>query len=94
MKDFDLGSIQGSNAGLDAFFENEPQMVSPVGTVKPKTSRMMRVGSLQQLQPFQRVSAETLVNKSTQDLWALRKSKGGEFFIERLFGDDGTPLKG
>jgi hypothetical protein len=94
MKDFDLGSVQSSNAGLDAFFENEPQVVSPVGAVKPKTSSMMRVGSLQQLQPFQRVSAETLVNKSTQDLWALRKSQNGEFFIERLFDEKGAPLKG
>jgi len=93
MADFDLGKIQSSGAGLDAFFDNEPEVVSPVGTTKPKTSGMTRVGSLQQLQPFHRISAETLVNKATNDLWALRKGDEG-YFIERLFGDDGTPLKG
>jgi hypothetical protein len=93
MSDFDLKNIQSSNSGLDAFFESEPQVVSPVGEAKPKTSTMTRVGSLQQLQPFHRVSAETLVNKATNDLWALRKGDEG-YFIERLFGDDGTPLKG
>ena len=93
MADFDLKNIQSSNAGLDAFFASEPEVVSPVGETKPKTSTMTRVGSLQQLQPFHRISAETLVNKANNDLWALRKSEQG-YFIERLFGDDGTPLKG
>ena len=41
-----------------------------------------------------RISAETLIHKSTTDLWALKKEADGKFYIERLFDDNGEPLKG
>lgn len=84
---------------MDAFFASEPSIVTPTtsspGTPKvaAKKAGRVKVGSLQQLEGFQRLSAETLVNRSTQDLWAIRKEADG-FYIERLFSDDGTPLKG
>ena len=88
MADFDLGQIQTSGAsGIDALFEREPQMIM---AARPKR---MRVASLQQLVGFQRVSAETLVHKSNRDLWSLKK-EGDKFYIERLFADNGQPLKG
>lgn len=88
MSDFDLGNMQMSGAsGLDALFQREPQMVNP-----PKTARM-RVASCAQLKGFTRLSAETLIHKSDRDLWAI-KAEGDQFFIERLFDDNGTPLKG
>ncbi len=31
---FDLGAIEGSSGGLDAFFAAEPQMVTPTGQTK------------------------------------------------------------
>lgn len=34
-----------------------------------------------------------LVHKSNKDLWAVKKD-GGNFVIERLFNDEGKPLKG
>lgn len=96
-KDYNLGEVQtGGGNGMDAFFASEPTIVTPTsGATKTAASKPMRtkVGSLQQLQGFQRISAETLVNRSTQDLWAIRKEADG-FYIERLFNDDGTPLKG
>lgn len=93
--DFRLGSIQtGEATGLDAFFASEPQVVSPVGTAKAASKpARVKVASLSQLNGFTRVSAETLINKSTNDLWAIRKD-GDSFLIERLFQDDGSPLKG
>lgn len=87
MKDFDLGSIEVSGApGFDALFKVEPQLVQ-------KTSRV-RVASCQDLKGFVRVSEDTLVHKSDKDLWALRKESNGGFYIERLFDDEGGPLKG
>lgn len=34
-----------------------------------------------------------LVHKATKDLWSFSQTEGGEFVIERLFDDDGEPLK-
>ena len=86
--DFDLGQMQVSgSSGIDALFEREPQLVTAA------VPKRIRVASLQQLAGLQRVSAETLVHKSNRDLWALKKD-GEKFFIERLFDDNGNPLKG
>lgn len=95
MSNYKLSDIQPSGAtGLDALLASEPQIVSPVGQAKaPPPPQRVRIGSLQQLAGFHRVSADTLVHKSTNDLWALRKD-GDDLFIERLFQDDGQPLKG
>ena len=94
-RDFDLGQIQTGASGIDGVFETDPALVSPQGAPVPelKQATMVRVGSVQQLQPFTRISAETLVNKATNDLWALKKDTDG-YFIQRLFEDDGSPLKG
>ena len=87
--DFDLGQMQVSgSSGIDALFEREPQLVTA------SVPKRIRVASLQQLAGLQRVSAETLVHKSNRDLWALKKEGDGRFFIERLFDDNGSPLKG
>lgn len=37
-------------------------------------------------------SDSDLIHKATKDLWSFRKD-GGEFVIERLFSEDGNPLK-
>jgi hypothetical protein len=85
--DFDLNSIQTQGSpGLDALFAQEPQLV------EAKKSRRM-VASIGDLKPFTRISAETLVHKSENDLWALKEADG-KFYIERLFDDNGEPLKG
>lgn len=96
MKDYKLSSIETSGAaGMDAFFEDNPQVVSPVGQAKEAKAPQPRVkvGSLADLGGFQRISADTLINKSTNDLWTLKKD-GESYYIERLFTDDGQPLKG
>lgn len=84
MSDFKLGSVEISSSGLDAFFESTPEIITPVASV--------RVASLQQLDPFQRISSDTLVHKSTQDLWTLRR-EGEDLFIDRHF-QEGVPVKG
>lgn len=93
MSDYKLGDIQSGSYGMDAFFQSEPQVITPLGqkVASAKPARI-KVGSLNQLNGFQRVSAETLVHKSTQDLWSIRRD-GGDFIIERLF-QEGPPVKG
>jgi hypothetical protein len=87
MSKFDLGQIQVTGScGIDAVFENNPAMI------KPHKGRR-RIASLQDLSGFVRVSADTLVHKSKQELWSLQND-GGKFFIQRLFDDNGTPVKG
>lgn len=94
MSDFKFNDFESAGVGLDAFFASEPQMVTPHGEEQPKkAAKRIRVGSLAQLKGFRRVASDTLVNKATQDLWAIRKD-GEDFFIERLFDDSGSPLKG
>jgi len=35
----------------------------------------------------------TLVHKATQDLWSMKVSEDGKYDVERLFDDNGNPLK-
>jgi hypothetical protein len=87
-KNFDLAAfqVQGS-AGLDAFFAREPQMITPTRTGR------VRVASLQQLVPFARLGNETLIHKSDKDLWAIKREADGSMIIERIFDDNGQPLR-
>ena len=99
MADFKLDSIELGASGLDDFFQREPQVVTPLGQAKtaktatPKPTRI-KIGSISDLSGFIRSSGDTLVHKSTQDLWALKQDDGKNYYVERLFNDSGTPLKG
>jgi hypothetical protein len=85
--EFDLSKfeVQGS-AGLDALFEREPQLVT-------KTARR-KVASIQDLAGFTRLSTDLLIHKADKDLWSIKKDADGSLFVERMFADDGTPLRG
>ena len=94
MSDFNMDKFDtGGATGMDALLAAEPEIVSPVGEAKVATPVRVKVGSLQQLDDFQRIAADTLIHKSTNDLWTIRQD-GGNYFIERLFQDNGEPLKG
>ena len=101
-KDFDLGSIEASPSGMDAFFDDSPSpKVAAKG--KPtskkasgrtkKASGRTKVASIEQLGDFVRTGSDTLIHKSDKDLWSLQKDANGEYFIERMF-EDGDPVKG
>jgi len=84
---FDISEMEVTGStGIDALLSREPQMVTP-------TSRV-RVASLQQLAGFHRLSADTLIHKSDRDLWSIRKDADGSLTIERMFDDNGKPIKG
>lgn len=52
----------------------------------------IRVASLGDLTDFLKVSDDTLVHRSSRDLWSLKKD-GESYVIERLFDSTGDPLK-
>ncbi len=108
--EFEVGGAQGiqsqGSPGIDAMF-NTGRAHAPPGLPKnaldylygtppgyqPPASKRL-VGAVGDLKNFTRVASETLVHKSSNDLWSLRKEADGKFYIERLFDDNGEPLKG
>lgn len=60
---------------------------------RTKTQASLRVASLGDLSEFLRVADDTLIHRSTRDLWSFRRD-GEEYVIERLFDGTGEPLKG
>lgn len=61
-----------------------------------KTASMVRrassIDALLGGDEFVKLAEDTLVHKATRDLWSLKQEPGG-YVIERLFEDDGSPLK-
>lgn len=94
---FQLEDIQAPATGIDSFFESNPEVITPLGVKVAAVQKVMteqrKIGSLSQLKGFVRIASDALINKSTNDLWALRKN-GDSYVIERLFQDGGKPLKG
>lgn len=88
-KPFNFSDFEMSGSpGMDALFAREPAIIA-----KKVAASRRKVGSLGDLSEFIRVSAETLIHKSQRELWALKQGDGG-FYVERLFDDNGEPLKG
>lgn len=52
-----------------------------------------RVASLGDLTNFLKVAEGQLVHKSTKDLWSFHKDADGNITVERLYDDNGEPLK-
>jgi len=66
-------------------------LIAGSSTEKIANTMSMRLSTVGDLSDFVR-HGEDLVHKATRDLWALRK-EGDDFVIERLFQEDGNPLK-
>ena len=49
-------------------------------------------GSISEMFTQAKTGSSDLVHKATKDLWSFSEA-GGEFVIERLFSEDGNPLK-
>jgi hypothetical protein len=80
---FDLSKFEvQSSVGIDALFKREPS--------KPKRKK---IASLNDLTGFIRLSNDTLIHKADRDLWAIQKQPDGTMYVERMFDDDGSPLK-
>lgn len=92
-KSFDFSDFEMTGAaGIDAHFTREAsQKTAAAEGVKYGRRKVATMGDLTD---FVRLSSEQLIHKSERDLWALKKEADGSYFIERLFDDNGTPLKG
>jgi hypothetical protein len=95
MRDFNLETLETTAAsGLDAFFEQEPQVVGlPPKQAKERPQRR-QVASLRDLAEFKRVAADTLIHKATRDFWALKPNGDGTYQIERLIDGNGPVKEG
>jgi hypothetical protein len=72
--------------------EHLRQATGRVRTTTAATANKIRVASLGDLSEFLRFGSDTLVHKATKDLWKVKKD-GTDFVIERLFAENGAPLK-
>lgn len=88
---YDVSGMESGNSGLDAFISDNPHFIT--ARALPKKQARTKVASLATLDGFLRVADDTLIHKSTQDLWALQKEADGNFYVQRLFDDTGDPLK-
>lgn len=96
-KDFDMGSLIMQSSGMDSFLDDGKEAVQDirelVASSEGDTPRRVRVSSVSQLAGFTRIANDTLIRKSERDLWSLQQSDDGDWVIERLFDEDGNPLK-
>ena len=67
------------------------RLVSPTRTATNYRRRVIAMGDLTDFLKSAGGMGD-LIHKSSKDLWKLTKS-GGDFVIERLFDEDGEPLK-
>lgn len=87
MSKIDISDLRFSSSSVDDFLSDRPVQA------KVASSGRVRVGSLEALAGFERVSSDTLVRVSQQDFWKLGQDSEG-FFIERLVDDSVSPVKG
>jgi hypothetical protein len=95
--DYKLSSIETAPAsGLDSFLATDTSVLGQAGAATLKAIQAADrkvIASLADLAGFTRVASDTLVHKSTQDFWSLRKGDGDTYVIERLI-DNSSPVEG
>ena len=58
------------------------------------SSESIKLGSMDDLFSFHRVSKDVLVHKAEKDLWTIGENKKGDVVIQRLFKNDtNEPIK-
>lgn len=96
--DYPMDKVSTPCTGVDSFLSqgadsSEPLFSEKGGSSISSEDTRVRIASVDQLKGFTRVSSNTLVRMSEKDLWGLKEDEDGEFIIERLFDEDGNPLK-
>ena len=95
-KDFDLGAMTVTSSGMDDFLAGEADYAGAFSEFESAISGevdRIRIASVEDLKGFERVaSTDTLIRRSEQDFWRLAQDENGEYFIERLFDEEGNPL--
>lgn len=74
-----------------AFYPQHLRYAANSRTAKAVTRRVSSLGDLSDFMRTKEASGD-LVHKATKDLWSFRKDGDG-YVLERLFDEDGDPLK-
>lgn len=102
---FDVDEFSSPSSGMDQFFEdgdsssdhNERHATSNVEqkiASSEGSCDRVKVAHPDELDGFVRVSnSDELIRLSEQDLWSLEEDEDGDFYIERLYDEDGDPLE-
>lgn len=61
--------------------------------LKRKKSGLRKIGSLDDLEGFIRLSDDTLISKAEKDLWRVEEDENGSLTIYRLFDSTDSPIK-
>lgn len=89
---FDLAKIASTSSGMDSFLSDDG--VEGFDLYATEETSRFKVSSVDQLKGFTRVAnTNKLIRTCEKDLWELKEGDDGSFTIERLFDDDGNPLK-
>jgi hypothetical protein len=54
---------------------------------------VVKIASLDDLFSFERVASNTLIHKSSKELWSIDIDEEGQTYIAKLFDGKGSPLK-
>jgi hypothetical protein len=96
------GDVTASDAGVHVMWDDgvfraisaDHLRVAKNSKKQARTVRMsfIEFGGIADLFEMTKVGSTDLVHKATKDLWSFSE-KDGQFVIERLFSEDGNPLK-
>lgn len=95
----DMSQVTQYSTGMDGFLSDLPVNPSELDLLykdrraTPVKAERVRVASVDNLKGFTRIASDTLIRHAEKDLWQIKEGEDGEFIIERLFDDDGNPLK-
>lgn len=97
LNDFDMDDVSTESKGIDRFLtqgEHPEDKDFSSKVASAEDGGRVKISSPDDLDGFHRVAdSDTLVRMSDQDLWALEEDDDGDYVIERLFDEDGEPVK-
>jgi hypothetical protein len=97
--DGELSGVQHQATGMDDFLSGTASVEGDLESLftdrraSAPRGKQYRVASVEKLKGFTRVASDTLIRHADRDLWSIKEGDDGEFLIERLFDDDGNPIK-
>ena len=83
--------VAWQDGSFGSFYPQHLRYASNTRTAKAVVRRVASLGDLSDFMRSKEASSE-LVHKATRDLWSFKKD-GDHYVLERLFSDEGEPLK-
>lgn len=83
--------VAWQDGSFGSFYPQHLRYAANTRTAKAVVRRVASLGDLSDFMRSKEASSE-LVHKATRDLWSFKKD-GDQYVLERLFNDEGEPLK-